>query len=156
MAKIQVHAPQMSKSWIWWHHANSYFEKWSSEVTQTISWHNSRRCTDVKKFCWCHKDDRIHGSNDQNLEYNRDHHAKKDGIFELETNDALLAQRKLLTSIVEELTKPVEIAKVRFEKALLDLGSSNNFIYLEHVKDKDTIQPTSRILHFVDNRTYPN
>ncbi|AES78141.1 hypothetical protein MTR_7g025070 [Medicago truncatula] len=90
------------------------------------------------------------------------HHTKKGGILELETNDALLGQSKLLTSNVEELTKkmakiqqqlkaiqeervknsgrvtlPVKVAGVHIEKELLELGSSSNYNSVDQVNDKD-------------------
>lgn len=43
--------------------------------------------------------------NDKKSEYNRGRHTKKGGILEIKTSDALLAQRKLLTITMEDLTK---------------------------------------------------
>lgn len=43
--------------------------------------------------------------NDHQVQYNRGPSQKKAGILELGTSDAILAQNKLLTQTVEELTK---------------------------------------------------
>lgn len=43
--------------------------------------------------------------NDNQVKYNICITQRKPGIFELDTNDAILAQNKLLTQTVKELTK---------------------------------------------------
>jgi len=48
------------------------------------------------------------------------------------------------------VTLVVDIVGVRTEKSLVDFGSSNDFIALEHVKVIVVIQPTTKVLKFVD------
>jgi len=45
--------------------------------------------------------------NDHKSEYSTGHHTKKADILDLKTNDVILAQSKLVTSIVEKLTKKI-------------------------------------------------
>jgi superoxide dismutase len=67
--------------------------------------------------------------NDHKSEYSSDHHTKKVDILDLKMNDALLAQSKLLTSIMEELTK--RIAKIPQQLKSMQEGQSKQVMKYE-------------------------
>lgn len=53
--------------------------------------------------------------NDHQVHYNRGASQQKAGILELWTNDVILAQNKLLTQTVEELTKQLSTLPQQFK-----------------------------------------